>query len=104
MRHYKRWHHHFSQVVAFTAVLSFLVAVSGILDIPNTATVSGSTMYAQATPLGAEPNSIRFSYPESTDVGNLRSVLFSEPRVAKDSGLGDQSLPAHTAHCPRNRA
>lgn len=102
MRHYKRWHHHFFRLAAFTAVLSFLVAMTGVLDFPNTATPSGPMMSAQATLSGAESNSITLSYPEATDVGNLRNIFSGDTLAAKDSGPGDQPVPARTAHCPMN--
>lgn len=102
VRHYKRWHHHFSELAASIAVLSFLVAMTGILDFPNTATLSGPMISAQATLSGAESSSMILSYPESTDFGSLRTVLSSDPPAGKDSDPGDQSVPAHTAHCPMN--
>lgn len=100
-----RWHHHFSHVAAFTAVLSFLVAITGILDLPMTsaqATLSGPITSAEETLSDAESNSITLSFPEATDVGNLRNIFSGDPLVATDSGPGDQPVPARTAHCPLN--
>lgn len=94
VRHSTRRNHHFSRVGAVVAVLSFLVAITGILDLPMTS--------AKETPPGATSNSITSSDTDATDAVSLGRIFSGGTVVAADQDPGEQPFPARTEHCPMN--
>lgn len=89
-----RRHHHFSYVATTTAVLSFLVAITGILDLPMTS--------AQETGPGATSHAITSSYTAGAEVVGLRHILSGDTALAEDKDSGEQPVPSRTEHCPMN--
>ena len=89
-----RQHQAFSNVATIAAVLSFLLAVTGILDLPMTS--------SPATGPGAVSNTIASSRTEAAEVVSLRYTPSRDTVVAADKGLGKQPVPSRTGHCPMN--
>lgn len=94
VRHSTRRNHHFSCVGAVVAVLSFLVAITGILDLPMTS--------ATETRPGAASNSITSSDTDATDAVSLGRILSGGTVVAADQDPAEQPVPARTEDCPMN--
>lgn len=94
VRHSMRQHQAFSNVATITAVFSFLVAVTGILDLPMTS--------SPATGPGAVSHTIASSRAEAAEGVSLRYVLARDTVVAADKGPGNQPVPSRTGHCPMN--
>lgn len=94
VRHSTRRNHHCSYLGAVILVLSFLVSITGLLDLPLAS--------AKVTSPGVASNSISSSDTDATDVVSLRGILSGGTIVAADQDLGDQPVPARTEHCPMN--
>lgn len=91
-----RRHHNFSAVVRISVVLSFLVAITGILDLTVTS--------AQKTQPGATSHTITSSYTGAAEVVSLPHVRSGDTVVTADQGPGDQPVPSRTEHCPTDPA
>ncbi|MDO5864987.1 MULTISPECIES: hypothetical protein [Paenarthrobacter] len=88
-----RLHERSSSLAAITAVLSFLLAITGFLDLPTTS--------AQVTGPGAISHAIALSGEDSDFVGN-RPAPSAETGVAADSDQVGHPLPSRSKHCPLN--
>ncbi|MET3718888.1 MULTISPECIES: hypothetical protein [unclassified Arthrobacter] len=88
------WHHDFSYLATITAVLSFLVAITGILDLPMTS--------AQETGPGATLHTITASYTEDSESVGILLIFSADTVVAADQDPGEQPVPSRTEHCPMN--
>ncbi|MBE4720079.1 hypothetical protein [Pseudarthrobacter sp. AB1] len=89
-----RQHQAFSNVATITAVLSFLLAVTGILDLPMTS--------SPATGPGAVSHTIASSRTEAAEGVSLRYILSGDTVVAANKAPGRQPVPSRTGHCPMN--
>lgn len=89
-----RRHHNFSNLATITAVVSFLLAITGILDMPMTS--------AQETEPGGTSHSITASYTEDSESMGIRLVFSGDAVVAADQDPGEQTVPSRPEHCPMN--
>lgn len=94
VRHSMRRHQELSYVAVITAVLSFLVAVTGILDLALTS--------AQETRPGAVSRTITSSYTAAAEVDGLRHTVSADTALAAENDPGEQPAPSRTEHCPMN--
>ena len=94
VRHSMRWHHDFSNLATITTVLSFLLAVTGFLDLPITS--------AQENGPGGTSHSITASNTEDSESVGLRLVFSGDTVVAADQDQGQQPVPSPPDHCPMN--
>lgn len=94
MRHSMRWHHDFSNVAAITAVLVFLVAITGIPDRPMEST--------QETGASATSRTVTLSDPENSEFVSIRLVLSGDTAVVAENDGVRQPAPSRTEHCPMN--
>ncbi|WP_146072511.1 hypothetical protein [Arthrobacter sp. 4R501] len=81
-------------MATITAVLSFLLAVTGILDLPMTSSPS--------TGPGTGSHTIASVRTEAAEVVSLRYTPSRDTVVAADNGPGNQPVPSRTGHCPMN--
>lgn len=89
VRHSMRWLHVFSTLATITAVLSFILATTGTVDLPRAS--------AQETGQGGTAHSVTASNTE--DSAGIRIALSNDTFfVAADRG--QQRLPSRPEHCP----
>lgn len=89
-----QWHHDFSKLATITAVLSFLLAITGILDLPMTS--------AQETGPGATSHSIALSDLEDSEFVDIGLALSADIAVVVDNDRVGQRVPSRNGHCPMN--
>lgn len=84
----------FSHLAAIIAVLSFLLAITGILDLPMTS--------AQETGPGATSHTVTTSYAEDSGSVGIRLIFLVDTVQAGVQDPGDQPVPFRPDHCPLN--
>lgn len=89
-----RWHERSSSLAAIIAVLSFLLAITGIPDLP--------TPSVQVTEPGAISHAIALSDLEDSGFVGIRLTPSAETVVAADNDQVGHRLPSRTEHCPMN--
>lgn len=87
-----RWHHDISHFAPITLVLSFLLAITGILDLPMTS--------AQETGSVASSHSVTASRTEDSEDVGIQVIFSGETIVASDPDPGQQPVPSRPEHCP----
>lgn len=90
-----RRHQGVSSAAAITAVLSFLVAVTGILGPALTST-------PQETSPGAVSLTIAPSYTAAANAVGIRPTVSGDTALAAVKSPGEHPVPPRPAHCPLN--
>lgn len=94
VRHSMQLHERFFSLAAITAVLSFLLAITGVLDLP--------TKSAHVTEPGVISHAITLSDLGDSDFVGIRLALSAETVVAAENDRVGHRLPSSNKHCPMN--
>lgn len=90
-----RWHHGYFSLATITAVLSLLLAVTGILNL--------STTSVEETQRGTSWQTIALNALEGSNSEGTRVAPSAETAVAVvDNDLVGQGIPSGNGHCPMN--